>query len=154
MSNEIHHTERLAYATVAPQARESLLGVERYLNQCGLEKTLIELVKTRASQLNQCAFCLHMHTRDARRLGETEERLYLLSAWRESTLFTGRERAALGWTEALTLLATASPPDAAFGALRAFFTDKEIADLTTLIGQINTWNRIAVGLRLQHPVKQ
>jgi AhpD family alkylhydroperoxidase len=108
-------------------------------------------VKIRASQINGCANCLHMHTADARKAGETEERIYLLNAWRESLLFTPRERAALAWTEALTLLSETHAPDADYEALQAHFTPKEQVDLTLLIGVINTWNRLAVGFRAVHP---
>jgi AhpD family alkylhydroperoxidase len=104
----------------------------------------------RGSQINGCAFCLDMHSKDARRQGETEQRLYLLNAWRESPLYTAAERAALGWTEALTLVAQNGTPEAASEALRAHFSDKEIVDLTILIGMINLWNRLAIGLRFEH----
>ena len=105
----------------------------------------------RASQINGCAFCLHMHSRDARAQGESEERLYLLDAWRESSLYTDRERAALAWTEALTLIADTHAPDADFEGLKPHFSETEIVDLTLLIGQINAWNRLAIGFRGQHP---
>ena len=108
-------------------------------------------MKTRASQINGCAFCLHMHTADARAGGETEERLHLLAAWLESSLYTERERAALTWTEALTLVADSKAPDEAYEPLKAHFSDKEIVDLTMLIMTINAWNRLAVGLRTPHP---
>jgi AhpD family alkylhydroperoxidase len=105
----------------------------------------------RASQINGCAFCLHMHSKDARAAGETEERLYLLNAWRESSLYTPRERAALAWTEALTLVAQTGAPDADYEGLKPHFSETEIVNLTLLIGLINSWNRMAVGLRSQHP---
>ena len=109
------------------------------------------LIKTRASQINRCAYCLHMHTREARQAGETEERLYLLGAWRESPLFTTRERAALAWTEALTLLANAGAPDALYAEVAASFSEAERVALTMAIGTINAWNRVAVGFGLVHP---
>jgi AhpD family alkylhydroperoxidase len=120
----------------------------------GLEGSLMELVKIRASQINGCAFCLHMHTASARKQGETEERLYLLDAWRESPLYTERERAALGWTEALTLVAETRAPDDAYQALQAQFTAEEQVTLTLLIVAINGWNRIQVGFRAVHPVAE
>ena len=114
----------------------------------GLESSLQELVKIRASQINGCAFCLQMHTRAARKAGETEERIYLLDAWAESPLYNERERAALAWTEQLTRLDQSPPTDAAFEALKAQFTDEEIVRLTLLIVVINGWNRINVGFRV------
>ena len=119
----------------------------------GLEHSLIELVKTRASQINGCAYCIHMHTRDARAHGETEERLYLLDAWRESPLYSDRERAALAWTESLTLIAETRAPDDVFDEVKKHFSDDEIVKLTVLIGAINAWNRLAISLRSIHPVK-
>ena len=135
---------------VAPGAFAALAGVKRYIEQCGLETALVELVKLRASQINGCAFCLDMHSRDARRHGETEQRLYLLNAWRESWLYTERERAALAWTECLTLVATRGAPDAEYRPLTEQFTPTEIVNLTTLIGLINVWNRLAIGFRAPH----
>ena len=129
-------------------------GILQSALQSGLEDRLVELVKIRASQINGCAFCLHMHTADARKHGETEERLYLLDAWRESPLYTERERAALGWTEALTLLSETHAPDDAYQALRAQFTEQEQVMLTLLIVGINGWNRIQVGFRAVHPVHE
>ena len=115
------------------------------------DPTIAELVKIRASQINGCANCLHMHTADARKAGETEERIYLLNAWRESLLYTPRERAALAWTEALTLVHQTQAPDADYEALQAHFTPKEQVDLTLLIGVINAWNRLSIGFRTVHP---
>src|SRR5262249_49751008 len=117
------------------------------------DPALIELVKTRASQINGCAYCIHMHTRDARAHGETEERLFLLDAWRESSLYSDKERAALAWTEALTLISETHAPDDVYEELKAQFSEVEVVNLTVLIGQINTWNRIAIGFRSQHPVR-
>jgi AhpD family alkylhydroperoxidase len=128
-----------------------MVELEDHLRNSGLEYSLYELVKMRASQINGCAFCLHMHSKDARAAGETEERLYLLNAWRESSLYTPRERAALAWTEALTLLAQTGAPDADYERLKPHFSEVEIVNLTLLIGLINSWNRMAVGLRSQHP---
>jgi AhpD family alkylhydroperoxidase len=143
---------RLNYRTASPDAYALVGAAERYFQSCGLEKSLIELVKLRASQINGCAYCLDMHSRDARRDGETEQRLYVLAAWRESPAFTPRERAALAWTESLTLIAAQGAPDDVYATLEAYFSPKEIVDLTMLIGQINLLNRLAVGMRSQHPV--
>ncbi len=145
--------QRLSPAKVAPDAYKSLTGVETYLRQCGLELRLIELVKMRASQINGCAFCLDKHSKDARRAGETEQRLYVLDAWEESSLYTPRERAALAWTEAVTCIADTHAPDETYEALRPHFSDKEIVDLTILIGMINLWNRVAIGFRYELPVE-
>lgn len=143
---------RMDYFAAAPDAIKAVRGVEAYIQQCGLEKSLIELVKMRASQINGCAYCLDMHSKDARRNGETEQRLYLLNAWQESPLYSPRERAALAWTEALTLVAETHAPDDVYAEVRAQFKDDELVNLTTLIGLINLWNRIAIGFRNQHPV--
>jgi AhpD family alkylhydroperoxidase len=144
--------QRLNAAKSAPAGYKLMLDMETYLHQCGLEESLIELVKMRASQINGCAFCLDMHSRDARKNGETEQRLYVLPAWRETDLFSDRERAALEWTEALTLVSQTHAPDAAYAAATAQFNDAELANLTLLIGTINTWNRIAIGFRMPLPV--
>jgi AhpD family alkylhydroperoxidase len=144
-------SKRLNPHIVAPQAMKPMIDMEAYLAGCGLEHSLIELVKMRASQINGCAFCLHMHSKDARAAGETEERLYLLNGWRESSLYTPRERAALAWTEALTLLAQTGAPDADYEGLFPHFDETEAVNLTLLITTINAWNRIAVGFRSQHP---
>ena len=145
---------RLNAYRAAPEIMQALLALEGAVAGSGLEPSLIELVKTRASQINGCAFCIHMHTRDARAKGETEERLYLLDAWRESPLYTDRERAALAWTEALTLVAQIHAPDAVYEEVRAQFGEADLVKLTVLIGTINTWNRVAIGFRSVHPVKQ
>ena len=142
---------RIDYKAASPGAYEAVRAVEIYVRKCGLEKSLIELVKMRASQINRCAFCLDMHSKDARHSGETEQRLYLLSGWEETSLYTPRERAALAWTETLTNVASTGAPDDDFQPLKEHFTDKEIVDLTVLIGLINVWNRICVGLRVPLP---
>ncbi|GAB3290234.1 carboxymuconolactone decarboxylase family protein [Parahaliea aestuarii] len=134
------------------QAMNAMLNLENYLQDSSLEYSICELVRTRASQLNGCAFCLQMHTSDARKAGETEERLYLLNAWREAPVYTPRERAALAWTEALTLVAKTGAPDADYEQARQAFSDRELVDLTLLIGAINSWNRIAIGFRSQPAV--
>jgi AhpD family alkylhydroperoxidase len=140
---------RLNARELAPDAYAALTGVERYIHNCGLEQSLIELVKMRGSQINGCAFCLDMHSRDARHLGETEQRLYLLNAWREAPGYSARERAALAWTECLTLVASRGAPDAEYDALTQQFSPVEIVNLTTLIGMINLWNRLAIAMRAQ-----
>jgi AhpD family alkylhydroperoxidase len=146
-------TPRLNPFAAAPQPMQSFLAFGKDILESGLEKSLMEIVKIRASQINGCAFCLHMHTADARKHGETEERLYLLDAWRESPLYSERERAALAWTEALTLVSQSHAPDDVYQALRAQFTEEEQVTLTLLIVAINGWNRIQVGFRGVHPVE-
>jgi AhpD family alkylhydroperoxidase len=144
---------RLIPFEVAPGSLKPMMELEKTLKNSGLEHSLLELVKTRASQINGCAFCLHMHTKDARANGETEERLHLLNAWRESPLYSDRERAALAWTEALTLVAETHAPDEDYAELSRHFTPVEQVNLTLLIGAINTWNRLAIGFRSIHPVE-
>lgn len=141
---------RLNPFEVAPELMAPMLELEKAVRGSGLELSLIHLVKIRASQLNGCAYCIHMHTRDARAAGEHEERLYLLSAWRESPLYTARERAALEWTETLTLLADTHAPDAAYAELADHFDEVERVKLSMLVVAINGWNRIAVGFRRIH----
>ena len=131
----------------APELMQAFLEFSGRVEASGLERPLLELVKIRASQINGCANCLNMHTLDARAAGETEERIYLLSAWHEAPVYTDRERAALEWTEALTLLAQTRAPDAAYDAVKAQFTDAEIVKLTMVINAINAFNRLAVGFR-------
>jgi AhpD family alkylhydroperoxidase len=144
---------RLNPYRAAPDAMQALVALETHVHDSGLEASLIELVKTRASQINGCAYCIHMHTRDARDHGESEERLYLLNAWRESPLYTERERAALAWTEAVTLVAQSHVPDDVFEGVRQHFDAAEIVKLTLLVATINAWNRIAISFRSVHPVK-
>jgi len=122
--------------------------LQDYVQGSGLDHSLLELVKLRASQLNGCAFCLDMHWKDARAQGESEERLYMLNVWRESSIYSERERAALAWTEALTLVADTGAPDEVYEETRAQFDEKEIADLSLAIAAINAWNRMAIGFRL------
>jgi AhpD family alkylhydroperoxidase len=138
---------RLDYTKVSPAAYKTMLDIEAYLAKCGLESSLIHLIKMRASQINGCAYCLDMHSKDARAEGETEQRLYLLDAWRESPFYSARERAALAWTEALTLIAQTHAPDDVFQEVRAQFSEQELADLTLAVVAINGWNRIAIGFR-------
>ena len=144
---------RLNAYTAAPETMKAVSAIEPIIAASGLEHSLIELVKTRASQINGCAFCINMHTQDARKQGETEQRLYLLNAWHESPLYTDRERAALAWTEALTLIAETHAPDNLYEDVRAHFSEAETVNLTMLIGAINAWNRLAIAFRAVHPVK-
>lgn len=138
---------RIDYRTVAPLALKAMLGLEEYVRGSELEPALLELVRTRASQLNRCGYCLDMHTKDARAGGETEQRLYALSAWRETPFYSPRERAALAWTEALTLISQDPVSDELYAEVRAEFGEKELVDLTMAIVAINGWNRLAVGMR-------
>ena len=146
------HTPRLNPLNAAPEAVKLLRNVEAYLHQTALGERLTDLVKMRASQINGCAYCLDMHSRSLRRAGETEQRIYLLDAWRESPIYTPRERAALAWTEALTRIAETHAPDDVYDEVRREFDDKDLADLTTLIGMINLWNRVAISARATYPV--
>jgi AhpD family alkylhydroperoxidase len=138
---------RLDYAKTAPGAYQAMAGMERYVRQCGLEHTLLELVKTRASQINGCAYCIDMHTKDARAAGETEQRLYALTAWRETPFYTPRERAALEWTEALTRISENDVPDELYARVLEHFSEAEVVNLTLAIITINGWNRLAIPFR-------
>jgi AhpD family alkylhydroperoxidase len=139
---------RIRYRDVAPPAYRAMATLERHVaTESGLERPLIELVKMRASQINGCAFCLDMHSKDARAAGETEQRLYVLSAWREAPFYSPRERAALAWTEAVTLLPQGGPDDELFAEVRAHFDEREIVELTMAVITINGWNRLAVSFR-------
>lgn len=138
---------RLNYSEVAPNAIKGMLELEKYVHGSGLERPLYELVKTRASQINGCAYCIDMHTKDARKAGETEQRLYALNAWRETPFYTERERAALEWTEALTLISENDVPESLYKATREYFNEAEIVALTMAIIAINGWNRLAISFR-------
>src|SRR5712671_2685478 len=142
---------RMNFYQAAPDTIKALSALETQVQSSGLEQSLIELVKTRASQINGCAFCINMHTQDARKHGETEQRLYLLNAWRESPVYTDRERAALAWTEAVTLVSETRAPDDE--DVRSQFSEAETVNLTMLIATINAWNRIAIGFRFVPPVR-
>jgi AhpD family alkylhydroperoxidase len=137
----------------APDTVKALLALENQVQTSGLERSLIELVKTRASQINGCAYCINMHTADARKHGETEARLFLLDAWRESPVYSDRERAALAWTEAVTLISKTHAPDDVYAELRSHFSEAETVNLTMLIATINAWNRIAISFRSVPEVK-
>jgi AhpD family alkylhydroperoxidase len=147
-------TPRLNPFAAAPAPMKPWLDFSQGLKQSGLEESLMALVVIRASQINGCPFCLDMHTVEARKRGETEQRLYLLDAWRDSPLYSDRERAALAWTEALTLLPETRAPDDVYQALKAQFSEEEQVKLTLLIVAINGWNRIQVGFRAVHPLEQ
>jgi AhpD family alkylhydroperoxidase len=138
---------RLNYAKVAPKAFQAMYQLESYVRNCGLEASLLELVKIRASQINGCAFCLDMHTKDARAAGESEQHIYLLSAWREAPFYSERERAALEWTEAITLIADNHVPDEIYESVKAHFSEEELVNLTLAINTINSWNRLSIAFR-------
>ncbi len=138
---------RIDYGAVAVEAGKAMLGLEHYVHGAGLERSLLELVKMRASQLNGCAYCLDMHSKDARAAGESEQRLYVLPAWREAPFYSPRERAALAWTEALTLISATDITDELYAATREHFSEKELVDLTMAVITINGWNRLAIAFR-------
>lgn len=138
---------RLDYVKTAPQGITTLRNLQLYVNGCGLEPSLLELVKARASQINGCAYCLDMHTKDARAAGESEQRLYLLSAWRETSFYSARERAALAWTEAITRVADGPIDDNLYEEVRRHFDERESVDLTLAVIAINSWNRLAIPFR-------
>jgi len=138
---------RIEFHKASPAAVTAMLALQNYVNGCGLEHSLLELVKLRASQINGCAYCIDMHTKDARAAGESEQRLYLLSAWRESPQYSDRERAALQWTESVTLLSQTHVPDEDYEQARAHFSEEELVNLSMAIVAINGWNRLCVGFR-------
>lgn len=140
-------SRRLDYREANPQALQGMFRLEQAARQSGLEPSLLELVRMRASQINGCAFCLDMHSKDARAEGESEQRLYTLSAWRETPFFSERERAALAWTEALTLISQNDVPDDLYASVRAHFSESEIVSLTIAVIAINGWNRLAISFR-------
>lgn len=136
--------ERLNLSKADPKAFDAMLGLEKYLAESGLDKKLIELIKTRASQINGCAYCINMHTRDAIEIGETTQRLFLLDAWRESNIFTDKEKTVLALTEAMTLIANNAVSDKIYNAAKEHLSDKELAAVIMAIVAINAWNRIAI----------
>ena len=146
-------TPRIDHRKADPAAMRAMLALQRTVDESGLEPGLLGLVEVRASQINGCAYCIDMHTKDARARGETEQRLYLLDAWREAPVYTDRERAALAWTEAVTLIAQTHAPDDVYEQVRAQFSEAETVNLTMLIGAINAWNRLAISFRAMPPVK-
>lgn len=137
-------SKRIAHSAASPGAARALMGLENYLHGCGLEPQLLHLIKMRASQINGCGYCLDMHAKDLRAGGETEQRIYLLNAWRETTIYTDRERAALAWTEAVTRLTDGEVPDEVYDEVRTQFGDKELVDLTLAVIAINGWNRMNI----------
>ena len=138
---------RIDYTKHAHEAERSLYALERYLFSSGLDHKLIHLIKMRASQINGCAYCIDMHSKEARAGGETEQRLYELDAWRETPFYSEKERAALEWTESVTLISQTHVPDEVFENLQKHFSEKEIVDLTLAVGMINLWNRLAISMR-------
>ncbi|HKV61199.1 MAG TPA: carboxymuconolactone decarboxylase family protein [Candidatus Acidoferrum sp.] len=138
---------RFNYPKLALGGYRALLGLEQYLHECGLEERLLHLIKLRASQINGCAYCLDMHWKDLRAIDETEQRLYSLDAWRECPYYRDRERAALAWTEAITLVTNGHVPDSVYEEVRPHFSEKELADLTFAVATINAWNRISIAAR-------
>ena len=139
--------QRLNYAEVGQGALKAMFGLEAYLAKSGLEASLLHLLKFRVSQINGCAYCLDMHSKDLRAAGETEQRLYLLDAWRESPFYTERERAALAWAEAVTLVTEGHVPDEVYEQARAQFGEEELVNLTLAVVAINGWNRLSVAFR-------
>jgi len=139
--------ERFDYAEVAPGAYRAMAGLEHYLHESGLEENLLHLIKLRASQINGCAYCLDMHWKDLKSIGETDQRLYELNAWEEGPFYSDRERAALAWTEAVTRVADSHVPDEIYEHVRQHFSEKEMADLTLAVAAINAWNRLAISAR-------
>jgi AhpD family alkylhydroperoxidase len=138
---------RVNYQKAAPGAIRVMYGLQKYVDDCGLEKSLQELIKIRASQINGCAYCIDMHTKDARSYGETEQRIYGLNAWRECPFYTDRERAALAWTEAVTLVSQNHVPDEVYELARTQFSEEELMNLTMAVVTINSWNRLAISFR-------
>lgn len=144
---------RLDYMKASPDSFRAVWALEEFVStKAGLDRRLLHLVKIRASHINGCAFCIDMHVKEARRDGMGDQRIALISAWRESPVYDQRERAVLAWTDCLTLVSRTGAPDGEFEALKAHFTDEEITKLTVAIGTINIWNRIAVGFRARHEV--
>lgn len=139
--------QRIDALKVAPDAYKAMTSLENYIRQSGLEPRLLDLIKMRASQINGCAYCIDMHSKDARAAGETEQRLYELDAWRETPFYSDRERAALEWTEAVTLVNQGHVPDEVYETVRKQFSEKELVDLTVAVVQINAWNRFAISFR-------
>jgi len=140
---------RIDVTRVSPKVLQAMYGLQNTVNSSGLERNLLELVKMRAAQINGCAYCLDMHSKDARAAGETEQRLYLLDAWRETSLYSERERAALEWTEALTLIGEGHVPDAVYASAREHFSEEELVNLALAVVTINGWNRFSIAFRAE-----
>ncbi|MDH6265668.1 AhpD family alkylhydroperoxidase [Rhizobium sp. SG_E_25_P2] len=145
---------RFNFAKASPDAYKAVLGLENYVQNSGLERRFIHLIKLRASQINGCAYCVDMHVKESRHDGLGEQWINLMSVWRESPVYDAKERALLGWVDAVTRLADTGAPDDAYQALAAHFSEKDITDITVAIGVINVWNRLAVGARTPHPIDQ
>lgn len=142
--------QRLDYFALEPKLMQALIALNKTVEEAGLERSLLHLIKLRASQINGCSYCVDMHSREARQDGETEQRLYLVAAWRESPLFSDRERAAFAWTEAVTQISHGGVSDALFAEARSQFTDDELVKLTMAVAAINTWNRLSVAFHTLH----
>jgi AhpD family alkylhydroperoxidase len=151
-ATETNMQQRLDAMKISPAAYKALAVLENYVEQSGLEQSLLDLVKIRASQINGCAYCLVMHTNDARKHGESDERMFLLDAWHEAPVFTARERAALGWVEAITKVSETHVPDEVYQQTRRQFSEKEMVDLTAAAIAINSWNRVAIAMRATPPL--
>ncbi|MBL0371858.1 carboxymuconolactone decarboxylase family protein [Rhizobium sp. KVB221] len=145
---------RFNFYKASPEAYKAVAALEEFVQTCGIEKRLIHLIKLRASIINGCAYCVDMHVKEARHSGLSEQWINLVSAWKESPVYDARERAVLGWTDAVTNIAQTGAPDDAYETLKAHFSEDEMTKLTVAIGTINVWNRLAVGFRSQHPVDQ
>ena len=143
---------RLNYAKSSPAAFKAIMALEDYVQNSGLERRFIHLIKLRASQINGCAYCVDMHVKESRHDGLSEQWINLMCVWRESPVYDVRERALLGWVDAVTDIARTGAPDEAYAALKENFSEKEMTDITVAIGAINVWNRLAVGFRSQHPI--
>lgn len=141
------HEQRIDYSKIATKGVENLRKLEAYIKGSGLEPELVELVKLRASQINGCAYCIDMHTKDARTHGESEQRLYGVSAWRETPFYSERERAALAWAESVTQISEDQAPDDVYNQVKQHFSEKELVDLTLAVIAINSWNRLAISFR-------
>jgi AhpD family alkylhydroperoxidase len=138
---------RLEFTAAPPGAMEAMRTMEKYIRTCGIEPKLLELIKIRASQINGCSYCIDMHTKDARAHGETEQRIYALNAWRETPFFTDKERAALAWTESVTLVSETRVPDDVYELMRKYYDEKELINITMAVVTINSWNRLAISFR-------
>ncbi len=144
---------RIDYYKFSPDLMKALMGLENAISKSGLERSLLDLVKLRASQINSCAYCVDLHSADARKNGESERRLYAVAVWRDTPFFTDKERAALAWTEAVTLLPETHAPDELYQELLKNFSEKEVVDLTFAIVTINAWNRLSVSFRKSPELK-
>ena len=146
--------QRIKYQGYAPELMKQVYALNKAVEESGLEKSLLHLIKLRASQINGCSFCVDMHSKEAMRDGDTQQRVFLVSAWKESPLFTDRERAAFAYTDAVTKIADQGVPEALWEATRQHFSEEELVKLTIAIGMINIWNRICVSFHVLHPVEQ